>query len=267
MAVTVHRMERITVVKMHGARNDFVLVDARRAPVEREAQLARRLCDRRGGIGADGLLLVEPSRIAGSRMRIFNADGTQAEMCGNGIRCVARYLDESGAGALQAIETQAGVIETRVVEREPTYLVRVTLGIPRYEALTITRGAHFVDLGHPHVVILAGVVGELDLEATALALQGTPTLPNGGNVHEMAVERDGLRVRHWERGAGLTQACGTGAVACAVVAIERKLLASPVTVRVPGGELRVEWDGRGPAHLTGPATRVFETAMDPWALP
>lgn len=252
------------VVKMHGARNDFVLLDARDAPVERESELATRLCDRRAGVGADGLLLVEPSRIAQVAMRIFNADGSEAEMCGNGIRCVARYLDERGEGGVLGIETASGVIETRVIAREPQYLVRVAMGVPSYEPLADdVPNAHFVSLGNPHVVLVRGSLHEIDLVATATAMQQTPALPNGGNVHVAVVEGErALGVRHWERGVGLTQACGTGAVACAVAAFKLGLVRSPVEVRVPGGVLVVEWDGSGVAHMTGPAERVFETDVE-----
>jgi diaminopimelate epimerase len=260
-------MEPMRFVKMHGARNDFVLVDARERAVERASGIARRVCDRRTGIGADGLLVVERSRVAGARMRIVNADGSDAETCGNGIRCVARYLDEDGAGAALAIETDAGVVQTIVVAREPEYLVRVAMGVPRYERIASPENAHFVDVGNPHVVLVAGAPDAVDLERVAASLQGSATLPHGGNVHEMVRGDDAMIVRHYERGVGLTQACGTGAVACAVVALREGFARSPVDVRVPGGLLTVEWDGSGVAHLTGPAVRVFETALDPWTLP
>ncbi len=245
---------------MHGARNDFIVADARRQSIPDPSALAVRLCDRRSGIGADGLLLVEPSDVAHVRMRVVNADGSEAEMCGNGIRCLARYLDEAGEGATLRIETDAGVIETCVLEREPEYRVRVAMGTPRFETRALDIGdAHFVSLGNPHVVLLRRS-DDIDLVATALELQRSPALPEGANVHVAVVEGDrALRVRHWERGVGLTQACGTGAVASAATAIRLGLVRSPVDVKVPGGELVVEWDGEGEAHLTGPAERVFET--------
>ncbi len=259
-------MDSLRLVKMHGARNDFVVVDAREKPVERAAELARRLCDRRGGIGADGLLVIASSRIAEVAMRIFNADGSEAEMCGNGVRCVARYLDEAGEGAALGVETLAGVIQTRVVAREPQYLVCVAMGVPRFEAAALdVASARVVSLGNPHVVLSPAALDDVDLVATAIALQRSPELPQGANVHSCVVENDRtLRVRHWERGVGLTQACGTGAVACAAAAIAMGRTRSPVEVHVPGGVLVVEWDGEGEAHLTGPAVRVFETTIDPW---
>ncbi len=253
----------VRLVKMHGARNDFIIADARREPVPDPRALAVRLCDRRGGIGADGLLVVEPSEVAHVRMRIVNADGSEAEMCGNGIRCLARYLDEAGEGAALRIETGAGIIETRVVEREPEYLVRVAMGRPRFETRALELDeSHFVSLGNPHVVLLRRSLDDVDLVATALQVQRAPELPEGANVHVAVVGEPGLRVRHWERGVGLTQACGTGAVACAATAIRLGLARSPVDVEVPGGTLRVEWDGEGEAFLTGPAERAFETTVD-----
>lgn len=255
--------QRVHVIKMHGARNDFILVDARTEPLLDKPVFARAFCDRRGGVGADGLLIVEPSQTASVRMQILNADGSEAEMCGNGIRCVARYLDEAGEGDALAIETAAGTIRTNVVERTPTYLVRVAMGVPRPEPKPLgLEAAYFVSLGNPHVVLLRQALDELDLVETALALQQVPQLPEGTNVHAAVIEgQNSVRARHWERGVGLTQACGTGAVACAVTAIGLGLVRSPVNVHVPGGRLLVEWDGNGEAYLTGPAQRVFETSV------
>lgn len=254
----------VHLIKLHGARNDFIILDARREPTRDFDALARRLCDRRASIGADGLLVVESSSIAHARMRIFNADGTEAEMCGNGIRCLARYLDEAGEGSALAIETGAGIIETCVTAREPEYLVRVAMGLPHYQPRALgLRDASFVDLGNPHVVLVRRSFDEIDLVQTACGLQRSSVLPEGANVHVVLVEDERtLHVRHWERGVGVTQACGTGAVACAASAIVLGLARSPVDVHVPGGCLVVEWDGAGTAFLTGPAARVFETTID-----
>jgi diaminopimelate epimerase len=252
------------VTKMHGARNDFIIVDGRTTPLGDVASFARWACDRRGGIGADGVILLEPSLRADLRMRTFNADGSEAEMCGNGIRCAARWLDEKGEGHNLAFETEGGVVRTEVVAREPEYLVRVAMGRPRVGtiALSILPDAAFVDVGNPHVVIVRDQVDRIDLESVAEALQREPRLREGANVHVAAVRgRNALEVRHWERGVGMTMACGTGAVACVAVAIERRLSASPVEVFVPGGRLIVEWDRGGDAYLVGPAARVFDTEV------
>ncbi len=253
----------IAVTKMHGALNDFVVLDARAQPLDSLAEFAIRACNRRSGVGADGLIAIEAPERGGVRMRVFNPDGREAEMCGNGVRCAARWLDEAGEGDETAFETGAGTVRTRVVSRTPEYLVRAEMPAPKVATERLARfdGAFVVDAGNPHVVILRERVDDVEIAMIAERLQTNPRFPNGINVHVAAGEGGGLRVRHWERGAGLTMACGTGAVACAAVAIVCGLAVSPVTVRVPGGTLVVEWDGEGPAYLTGPAVRVFETAL------
>jgi len=253
----------MNVTKMHGTRNDFVVLDARSQAPGDASSFARWVCDRRAGIGADGLILLEPSNTGDVRMRIINADGSEAEMCGNGARCAARWLEEAGEGDRITLETGAGLVRTQVLAREPEYLVRVAMGRPRIaEANVDGRTEAYVDLGNPHVVLVRGELDAIELAPLALELQNDPDFSAGTNVHVVTVlDRRTLRVRHWERGVGLTQACGTGAVACAAVAIERGLAASPVEVLVPGGRLVVEWDGQGEAYLTGPAARVFDTQV------
>jgi diaminopimelate epimerase len=253
------------VTKMHGAHNDFVVLDRRGDGAFDASSFARWACDRRSGIGADGCIVLERASAADVRMRTLNADGTEAEMCGNGIRCAARWLDEAGEGERIAFETPAGVVSTEIVARGPEYLVRVAMGRPniRDRSLPMLPDGTFVEIGNPHVVILRANAEHVDLEAVAEALQHEPLFPFGTNVHVAATggERT-LRVRHWERGVGLTMACGTGAVACAAVAIERGAVTSPVEVIVPGGRLVVEWNGIGDAYLVGPAARVFDTEVN-----
>jgi len=254
----------VPVTKMHGARNDFVVLDRRATPLEGLDRFARFACDRRAGIGADGLLVIEASEEADVRMRTFNADGTEAEICGNGIRCAARWLDENGEGDRIRFETSGGQVETEVVAREPEYLVRLAVSAPRIapHSVPFLDDARFVDVGNPHVVIFRKKVDDVDLTMLASRLQESTLFPRGTNVHIAAIEGAGtMRVRHWERGVGLTMACGTGAVACAAAAIEKGLVSSPVDVFVPGGRLIVEWDGHGLAHLTGPAVRVFDATV------
>ena len=254
---------KMHVTKMHGAQNDFVVFDRRSDGAFDAASFARWACDRRAGIGADGCILLESSRTADVRMRTVNADGTEAEMCGNGVRCAARWLDEAGEGERIAFETHAGIVRTEIVAREPEYLVRVAMGRPnlRERTLPMLRDAAFVEIGNPHVVIFRPSVDQLDLEAVAEALQHEPLFAFGTNVHVAAIDERSLHVRHWERGVGLTMACGTGAVACAAVAIERNAVTSPVEVFVPGGRLVVEWNGIDDAYLVGPAVRVFDTEV------
>jgi diaminopimelate epimerase len=249
---------------MHGTRNDFAVVDCRAEPIDLPG-FALRLCDRRTGVGADGIIALEPSQAGDVRMRTINADGSEAEMCGNGIRCAARWLDEAGEGDHVAFETEAGIVRTEIVSRNPEYLVRVAMGVPKVEDIVLKTisGAAFVEIGNPHVVIFRSDVDGIDLPTVAQTLQREPRFGDGTNVHLAAVRgASALHVRHWERGVGLTPACGTGAVACAAVAIERGLATSPVEIFVPGGRLVVEWDGRGAANLIGPAARVFDTEVD-----
>jgi diaminopimelate epimerase len=253
------------VTKMHGAKNDFVVLDRRNDGAFDASSFARWVCDRRLGIGADGCIILEKGRAADVRMRTVNADGTEAEMCGNGIRCAARWLDEAGEGDRIAFETHAGIVRTEIVARDPEYLIRVAMGRPniRERSVPMLPDAAFVEIGNPHVVIFRTDVDQVDLEAVADALQHERLFPFGTNVHAVAIgDERTLRVRHWERGVGLTLACGTGAVACAAVAIERGAVSSPVEVFVPGGRLVVEFDDLGNAHLTGPAVRAFDTEVN-----
>ncbi len=244
------------VTKMHGTFNDFVIVDDRANPIRDFQNLARALCDRRGGVGADGLIAISNSGPADARMRIFNADGSEAEMCGNGMRCAVRYLSESGEGDAFRIETAAGIIDAAVLEKGEIYTVRLNIGVPKIETRSLPfTGAVFVSLGNPHVVIFRDSIDGFDLNSAGKALPGY-------NVHVAAVRgRRRVDARHYERGVGLTQACGTGAVACAAAAMARAECESPVQVHVPGGVLTVEWDGAGNAYLTGPAVRVFEASL------
>lgn len=250
---------------MHGAHNDFVVLDWDAAGAIDLVAFARWACDRRSGIGADGVIALESSEVADARMRTINADGSEAEMCGNGVRCAARFLDEARPREAIALDTIAGRVDAQIVERGPNYSVRVAIGVPRISALApdAQGGPWFVDLGNPHVVVFCDDPDAIDLENLAREIQQEARFANGTNVHLVAVQGDGsLRVRHWERGVGLTRACGTGAVASAAVAISRELVASPVDVFVPGGRLIVEWDGGNEAYLTGPAARVFDADVD-----
>ncbi len=252
-----------TVSKYHGARNDFVIVDAREKPVDDTYSFARHWCDRHVGIGADGVLIVGSSKRANVSMRVINADGSEAEMCGNGVRCVARYLDERGEGGLLAVDTLAGIIHTEVVDRGDVYRVRVDMGEARVVSVNETEPqSAIVDTGNRHIVFFREEIDRFDLGAIGEAIQDEAAYPGGINVHLIEVEGPAtLRVRHYERGVGLTMACGTGAVASAVASIARGDVKSPVLVRVPGGELTIEYNGDGHAFMTGPAVHVFDTQI------
>jgi diaminopimelate epimerase len=252
-----------TVSKYHGARNDFIIVDARSHPLADADAFAQRWCNRHAGIGADGLLIIGTGERARHSMRIINADGSEAEMCGNGIRCVARYLDERGEGARLEIDTIGGLIGTEVIDRGDVYRVRVDVGEPRIISVNETEPhSAIVQVGNRHLVFFREEIDRFDLWAIGEAIQEEPAYPGGINVHLIEVEGPStLRVRHYERGVGLTMACGTGSVASAVAAIKRGDVSSPVRVRVPGGELTVEWNGNGNAFMTGPAVHVFDTQI------
>ncbi len=253
----------VPVVRMNGAGNTFFIVDERLAPLADPVAFARRACDASAGAGTDGVLLLGPSDAYDLRMRIVNADGSEAEMCGNGMRCVGRYLDEHDGRSSATLETLAGPIGTRVIARGETYRVAVEMGEPRIGAPHKVAGfsATPVDLGNPHVVIRVPDVAAIDLPVTGARIERDPRYPAGTNVH--FVQRDGevWRVRHWERGAGATLACGTGAVAVAAVLIAAGEAVSPVELHVPGGVLELSWAPGGRATLVGDAVREYERVL------
>ena len=255
----------VAVVKMHGAENVFVLIDERPPRFEGYAELARALCAKDGPVGgADGILAVLTVPGFAAEMRIFNADGSEAEMCGNGVRCVARYLAERGAGDTFAISTPAGPIGVRVVTRQPEFEVCVDIGLVtfpsglREERVRTPGGArafYRVSVGNPHAVFFVDDVDAIDLEGLGALLPDT-------NVHVARILNDRtLQVRHFERGVGLTRACGTGAVACAAAATVVRGVRSPVAVNVPGGTLTVDWHPGQTARLTGPAETLYERTL------
>jgi diaminopimelate epimerase len=253
-------MSSVAVTKLHGTFNDFVVLDQRdpdQLVIEDLAAFARKVCDRRGGVGADGLLVLSTSQRAYARMRVINADGSEAEMCGNGMRCAIRYLSERGEGNRFEIETLAGIIGADVLEKGEAYEIRLNLGVPSFEQRELPFStARFVIMGNPHVIIFERALDAIDLVATGQRMSDV-------NVHvAVPVDRHRIDVRHHERGVGLTYACGTGAAAAAAAAIESGLADSPVDVHVPGGRLRVEWDGVNEAFLTGPAVRVFDAEVE-----
>jgi diaminopimelate epimerase len=252
----------VEIVKTNGTQNTFVLVDERTRALDDPVAFARAVCDPMHGVGADGLLLIGTSAGADARMRIINADGSEAEMCGNGMRCVARYLDEHDGLAEATVETLAGPIHTRIVDRAP-YEVAVDMAAPRAGEPHEVAGfqAIPVDLGNPHVVLRVDDVEAFDLATLGPRIEHDPRYPHGTNVHVVAKRHGGWQVRHWERGAGATQACGTGAVAVAAVLIAKGEATSPVVLHVPGGVLEVAWTPGGPATLIGDAVVEFERTL------
>lgn len=273
-------------VKMHGLGNDFVIVDARREeiPSESLAELAIRICDRHFGVGADGLVILRPHTTADVFMQIINADGSEAEMCGNAIRCVARLLYEEGGPAELQVATLAGIMQPRVqVEGGRVTGVRVDMGEPRLARSHIpmlgpeaprvldeplrVEGQEFrvtcVSMGNPHCLIFEEEGNEYDLAYWGPRIENHPAFPQRTNVEFVTLrDRDEIRVRVWERGAGPTLACGTGACAAAVGSHLKGLTGRKVRVHLPGGVLLIEWADNNHVFMTGPATFVFRGELD-----
>jgi diaminopimelate epimerase len=266
----------VALYKMNGAGNDFVVLDER-PPRDLDYQaLARAFCQRTGELGADGLLVVlAPQAGAGvaATMRIFNADGSEAQMCGNGLRCIARYLwERREVGSRFKVATKSGVVGI-TVEAGPPFSARVDMAEPRIvrrfaEGASLSAAGENwryaeVTTGNRHVVLFVEDVDAVDLEAVGATIAADALFAGGVNVHVAQVvtggaEGDALAVRHYERGVGLTQACGSGAVAAAVAAIDDGRITSPVAARVPGGTLTVDWKPGARAFLEGPAEFEFE---------
>lgn len=272
-------MKKLKFTKMQGLGNDFVMLDGIRQHVDLGPRAIARLADRHFGVGCDQVLLVErPSRAdVDFRYRIFNADGTEVEQCGNGARCFVHFVRDQGLTDKRTIrvETRGGIIEPSLEEAGQ---VRVDMGVPSFEASAIpfvgdaTSATQAIEvtgtpltisalsMGNPHAVQVVA-----DLETAPVAAQGPllehhPRFPRGVNAGYMqVVDRANIRLRVWERGAGETLACGTGACAAVVAGIRRGLLDAAVAVRTLGGELAIRWDGPGkPVLMTGPARTVFE---------
>ena len=248
--------------KMHGVGNDFVVLDPVSADGVDLPELARQLCDRRFGVGGDGILIPVPSEAADFEMVYLNSDGSSSEMCGNGIRCLARYAKDRGLieGDALTVETGAGVKKVVLLGGGSS---RVDMGAPGFDPEVELHGFRFlrVSMGNPHAAALLGSekeVGALDLREIGPLVENDPLFPDRTNVEFVYVREDHeVRMRIWERGAGETLASGSGSCAAAVAAVRRGLARSPVRVRMDGGVVEVEWNG-GPVYMTGPAEYVCE---------
>ena len=250
--------------KMHGVGNDFIILDPGEVEDADLPALARRVCDRHYGVGADGLLVPAPSEAADLKMVYLNSDGSPSEMCGNGLRCVARYARdfEIVENNSLIVETGAGVKKVVLYEDGSS---QVDMGAPGFEARAELYGFDFlrVSMGNPHAVTFLGSEKEveaLDLEAVGPPVEQAPLFPEGTNVEfAHARGRHEVRMRIWDRGAGETLASGSGSCATAVAAIYTGLAESPVSVGMDGGTVEVSWKGeREPVYMTGPAEYVCE---------
>ncbi len=274
---------KMPFVKMHGLGNDFVVLDGVRQSVVLTPQQLRHLADRHFGIGCDQILLVEPASQPGIdfRYRIFNADGGEVEQCGNGARCFVRFVHEQGLTAKREIrvETMGGVIGPRL---EDDGTVTVDMGVPVFASAQIPFVAATEDLvqtlrvadedlaitavgmGNPHAVQVVADVDLAPVERQGPLIEAHPRFPQRVNAGFMQVlDRHTIRLRVFERGAGETLACGTGACAAAVAGIARGLLDSPVRVATRGGELTIAWNGHAtPVLMTGPAVTVFKGEIE-----
>jgi diaminopimelate epimerase len=257
--------------KMHGLGNDFVVIDARETMVDMSIPRAAAIANRRTGIGCDQLIVLERSPIATLKMRIFNADGGEVEACGNATRCVAMLLGEAAT-----IETLAGVLHTEPGDAQAT----VTLGQPAFDWELIPLAMPIdtsdmpvswdeldhpaaVNVGNPHVIFFVEDCDAIDLENLGPRIENDPLFPERVNVNVASIIGDQtIKLRVWERGVGLTRACGTGACATAVAGIRSRRVNSPVTVHLPGGDLIIEWVDGGVIKMSGPAAHVFTGETD-----
>lgn len=257
--------------KMHGLGNDFVVIDGRAHPVAMTPARARAIADRRTGIGCDQLILLGPSTKADAHMRILNADGSEVEACGNASRAVALLL-----GGTSRVETLGGIITLEARGDGAC----VDMGPPRFDWTDIplayamdTRtmpvgwdgldSPAAVNVGNPHVIFFVADADAVDLARLGPMIETDPLFPARINVNVASLIGDNhLKLRVWERGAGLTQACGTGACATAVAAIRAGLVAAPVRVTLPGGDLEIAWTPGQSIQMTGPATLVFSGETD-----
>jgi diaminopimelate epimerase len=293
-STSVPRDTPMKFTKMHGAGNDYVYVNAFRETLPRDIpKLAIAISDRHTGVGGDGLILICPSEVADARMRMFNADGSESEMCGNGIRCVAKYVYDHGIARKDQlkIETGRGILSLRLeLAGDKVRQVRVDMGEPILEAEKIptmlagprvidqplpalggeTRPAWFeecgldprmtcVSMGNPHTVLYCRDVARFPLETVGPVLEQAPQFPRRINVQVVQVHGPGeVTMRTWERGSGITLACGTGACAVCVAGVLTGRSGRILTAHLPGGDLRLEWsESDNHVYMTGPAVEVF----------
>lgn len=273
--------------KMHGIGNDYVYVNGFQETILQPEEMARCVSNRYFSFGADGLILIKPSAIADFKMEMYNADGSKGKMCGNGIRCMAKYVYEKGLTKKQSmtIETLAGIREVELqLEKHLVKAVKVNMGLPvfatseipvrssqkqiLYEKINILErdwNITCVSMGNPHCVIfMEEPIEDMDIEPIGSALQQHPMFPEGVNVEFINIQnKKELQMRVWERGSGETLACGTGACAAVVAAALHGDTEENVTVHLKGGDLEIFWDREsGQVYMTGTATEVYEGRLN-----
>lgn len=274
------KRKSLPFAKMQGLGNDYVYVEELNAPIQNASKLSQKISNRHFGVGGDGLVLIGSSDIADFRMRIFNADGSEAEMCGNASRCVGKYLFEKGLTKQSEIklETLAGIRILHLHIKDGTVeQVSVDMGRPRlipaeipmlaegndfiHQKIIVNEQSYFataVSMGNPHLVVPIDNIGALDLETLGPLFENHPLFPKRTNTEFIEIiDRENIRMRVWERGSGETLACGTGACATLVACALNNLTERKAIVHLAGGNLLIEWDKDDIVHMTGPATFVF----------
>lgn len=271
--------------KMHGLGNDYVCINCFRERVEDPSGFARALCDRHYGIGADGLILICPSKVSDFKMEIYNSDGSVAGMCGNGIRCLGKYVYDYGLTGKEtlSIETKSGIRNMHLqIQDGKACGAMVDMGVPRLNAHSIpilsekdlvindpieVQKKNYrmtgISMGNPHAVIFSEEINGISLEETGRELEFHPRFPERANIEFCHVTaRDRMEIRVWERGVGETLACGTGACAAVVASVLNDLTDEEVIVKLLGGELSVRWDRKvNHVFLEGPAVKVFDGVL------
>ncbi len=270
--------------KMQGIGNDYIYMDSFHQQIPDPAALSIRLSERHFGIGADGLILISPSDCADFRMDIYNADGSQAEMCGNGIRCAAKYAYDKGLVDKRSlrVETLAGIKHLQLyVQHGQVHRVRVDMGMPRLQPADIPLAADLTDnafslsldgqdyalfcvsMGNPHAIHFVPDVQAVDVPGLGRRLEHNAAFPQRSNIEFVqVVDRRTLKMRVWERGSGETLACGTGACASVVAAVSSGYTEREAVVQLRGGELQICWDeSSGHVYMTGPAEAVFDGVL------
>ncbi|MDN3510203.1 MAG: diaminopimelate epimerase [Candidatus Jettenia sp.] len=267
--------------KMHGIGNDYVYINCFEEEVKEPAKLAPSMSDRHFGIGSDGIILILPSAVADCKMRIFNADGSEAQMCGNGVRCVAKYVYDHNITRNNplTVETLAGIKSIKLfTDNGRVSGAKVNMGKPRLlrseipmlgketsvidEPLTISNGISWritcVSMGNPHGIIFVDNLDLVDISKHGIEIERHYIFPERINVHFVQIHNPKeVTMRTWERGSGITLACGTGASAVCVAGVLNKKTERKILAHLPGGDLKLEWTEDGNVYMTGPATEVF----------